>query len=1202
MFIYLSKKIAIPNGVKLHTLSWNTEHGWIACGGENGLLKVLKLESQVGGDSKAKGVAAPSNLSMNQTLEGHNGAVVCSTWNSGYRKLTTSDENGLIIVWMLHKGMWFEEMINNRNKSVVKDMSWTADGQKICIVYKDGAVIVGSVDGNRLWGKELGYDLAFVQWSPDGRHILFVTPESKVHIYDSTGNRLATMPLYALENGNDANIIGVHWYDGTQGHVSTDAPVLAIGFDDGRIQITRGEHDDRPVLIDCGMDLSGIKWNCNGTALACYGGKQQQLKNGDSRELSMVQFFSPTGLHLRTLKVPGKGINALSWENGGLRIALAVESFIYFANLRPDYKWGYFGNTLVYSYTKAERKEHCVVFWDSHTEEKNTKYVKNLIRIRSGGDNCVLVTKSDDGSGKFILILCNAIGSPVDSKYIDLEPVYTAMTKYHVIVASDESVYVWQYRTPVSKLTSLDTGSGLRRKDGRERIFHIDDSGYGGEDRIGQKVSEYDAIRARPTSDEVCAITANAKYLVVGRSSGTIHRYTLPHLSLENKFMIRCRPHMLGINSDSTRLSIIDINGVLTFFDCNEDGGTVDAAASPGRDRLGSPGITRTTGKQLDFERKDSWDMVWSEDNPKLFAMMEKTRMYIFRDLEPEEPVLSSGYLCVFKDLTIRSVMMDEVIATPEKPAKDMMIDYETNTLRHARELLNVGLEDATQYIEDNAHPRLWKLLSGAALKALSFTLAEKCFVNCADYQGIQFVKRLRELKDKNKQRAEVMAYFQEFDEAVELYKQLDRPDLAVELRQRLGDWFKVVQLLSKMDGSDSLLKKAYENIGEYYSTRSAWDKAVKAYKKSDNLEMMAECYYRLENFQGLTEVLNLLPEASPLLTSVGEKFQSVGMCDEAVKSFLKHGDIKAAIDCCVMLNQWNQAVELAQTHDFPQIEGLLGKYAASMLEQGNRLEAIALYRKANKSPEAAKLLCALADESAKKSGNMIQAKKLYVLAALELENFKRRTLTTTTMMGATAAETTAATLDNLMTHDAAVGKSKVLDAPWKGAEALHFYLLAHRQLYDGDVEAAMRTSIRLADYEEILELKDIYSLIGLTTFYNKHYRECSKAFTKLETMKGINQEIRDKYSDVALSIFSVCNPKNPKAKTIPCPNCKEEVRDFQTNCGNCGSTFPACVASGRPIIEFNQRLYKCKGCSHQSFEQALRGFTTCPLCHTSLI
>ena len=31
-----------------------------------------------------------------------------------FQKLTTSDDTGLIIVWMLHKNMWFEEMINNR--------------------------------------------------------------------------------------------------------------------------------------------------------------------------------------------------------------------------------------------------------------------------------------------------------------------------------------------------------------------------------------------------------------------------------------------------------------------------------------------------------------------------------------------------------------------------------------------------------------------------------------------------------------------------------------------------------------------------------------------------------------------------------------------------------------------------------------------------------------------------------------------------------------------------------------------------------------------------------------------------------------------------------------------------------------------------------------------------------------------------------
>ena len=43
--------------------------------------------------------------------------------------------------------------------------------------------------------------------------------------------------------------------------------------------------------------------------------------------------------------------------------------------------------------------------------------------------------------------------------------------------------------------------------------------------------------------------------------------------------------------------------------------------------------------------------MMWSTDNPLLFAMMEKTRMYIFRGLDPEEPVLRyiSVRACVYQ-------------------------------------------------------------------------------------------------------------------------------------------------------------------------------------------------------------------------------------------------------------------------------------------------------------------------------------------------------------------------------------------------------------------------------------------------------------------------------------------------------------------------------------------------------------------------
>jgi WD repeat-containing protein 35 len=75
-------------------------------------------------------------------------------------------------------------MINNRNKSFVSDMKWSPDGTRICIIYDDGAVIVGSVDGNRLWGKEYKYRLALVEWSPDSKLILFGTPDGQVLVHD----------------------------------------------------------------------------------------------------------------------------------------------------------------------------------------------------------------------------------------------------------------------------------------------------------------------------------------------------------------------------------------------------------------------------------------------------------------------------------------------------------------------------------------------------------------------------------------------------------------------------------------------------------------------------------------------------------------------------------------------------------------------------------------------------------------------------------------------------------------------------------------------------------------------------------------------------------------------------------------------------------------------------------------------------------
>jgi WD repeat-containing protein 35 len=63
--------------------------------------------------------------------------------------------------------------------------------------------------------------------------------------------------------------------------------------------------------------------------------------------------------------------------------------------------------------------------------------------------------------------------------------------------------------------------------------------------------------------------------------------------------------------------------------------------------------------------------------------------------------------------------------------------------------------------------------------------------------------------------------------------------------------------------------------------------------------------------------------------------------------------------------------VELAEQHNFLQIEGLLSRYATHLIDKNKRMEAIELYRKANKNTESAKLLSELADELKKQNVNI---------------------------------------------------------------------------------------------------------------------------------------------------------------------------------------------------------------------------------------
>ena len=312
-------------------------------------------------------------------------------------------------------------------------------------------------------------------------------------------------------------------------------------------------------------------------------------------------------------------------------------------------------------------------------------------------------------------------------------------------------------------------------------------------------------------------------------------------------------------------LSIVTVTGLLHFARLDEE------------------------NEPIRFERKDVWDMRWADDNPNLFAIMEKTRMYIFKNFEPEDPISSAGYLCSFKQLEVRAALMDEILREPENPSSDLLLDLEVKALRDTRELLRSGgTKEALKFIEENSHPRLWRLLAESATENLEFSIAEASYVRCKDFAGIQFIKRLQNIQSPTIQRAEVAAWFDKFSESESLFLENDRGDLAIGLRKTLGDWFKVLQLLkSGSTGNDEELREAWTFIGHFFADRNKWEEAVQYFEKSQSTQNLVASYFNLEDFHSL-EALVETAQSDESLKDLGEKFATFGMGRQAVESFIK--------------------------------------------------------------------------------------------------------------------------------------------------------------------------------------------------------------------------------------------------------------------------------------------------------------------------
>ncbi|XP_009079467.1 PREDICTED: WD repeat-containing protein 35-like, partial [Acanthisitta chloris] len=362
---------------------------------------------------------------------------------------------------------------------------------------------------------------------------------------------------------------------------------------------------------------------------------------------------------------------------------------------------------------------------------------------------------------------------------------------------------------------------------------------------------------------------------------------------------------------------------------------------------------------------------------------------------------------------------------------------------------------------------------------------------------------------------------------------------------------------------------------------------AVQYYVQGRNQERLAECYYMLEDYQGLENLVDSLPENHKLLPDIAYMFVRVGMCEQAVSAFLKCNRPKDAVDTCVHLNQWNKAVELAKNHNMKEIGSLLARYASHLLEKNKIFDAIELYRKASYFFEAAKLMFKIADEESNKRTKPLRVKKLYVLSALLMEQYHEQMQNAQRGKVKEKGSESASALAGLLEEDVLSSTNRFADNAWRGAEAYHFFILAQKQLYKGSVDAALKTALHLRDYEDIIPAVEIYSLLAVCACANRAFDICSKAFVKLQSLEALRPEQRQQYEDLALEIFTRYSPKYNK---------KSDLDDvLESGDGK----LPVCVATGEPILEY--RFWMCSVCKHCMKAKEAGNYNSCPLCHSTV-
>ena len=936
--------------------------------------------------------------------------------------------------------------------------------------------------------------------------------------------------------------------------------------------------------------------------------------NGQNK--SILLFYNVKGELIKKFICPCH-VNSFSWGYSST-LALAADKYIYLAFAKFNYKWTYFNNTIVFAYLISDNK-YKVMFLDTINNDVHYKFVYNLINVLSSDHYCAIINEEKDGKegNKYSYKITNCFSTFLVEKLCPIKPIYYSMNNEFISISDKDYIYVLQYKGySKQKIDGNNQEKNRKQSDLNSSIRSIYDNSIKGLDlknmnefcffiegtlSPGINYDYNNFPHTKTAKHQILNIYLSNIYLYVALSNGIVNRYNLYLMSIDIKLKIDDDIKSFGLSPFEKYLWCINNNDFLSIYSLEKD-----------------------RPEKLNYNQKEIWGIKWckkKDDDIKEdtleFAVLHKNRLYFINNLQSEGVMEKCpDYLGTYLDNEVTAVRIEKLNNDRNNESfigQDYLKKYENQILKKFNELIEddqVDLKTVLDYATNHPCKTFYNAITKKALEKLDFDTAQKTMLQTGDFEGLEFLKNLKNIEDDELKKAEIAQYNSNFDEASNKYDQMNRNDLNLAMLMKLGKWGKVTDMMSKNDpnSKDENLKMAYNNYADELFEKKDYDKAEENYEKAGNIQGLTNVYFAQENYEKAANMLDVIPEEDEYLEEMGDKFNKKGMCDEAVKAYLKHGNINKALETYIENNRWADAIELSRKHDFINMEQLTNKFSQEFLRSGRKFDLVELYSKAHMRNEVNKYLKEIACDMRRIRLSPLLIKKIYVLAALELERYKAL-ISDSQISDDHIHNSYSEELKNKEKNDkknfnykySSKDIDKILFNQWRGAEAFHYYMLCQRQLYQKKFKEACKTVMRLTLYEKELGTEEVYRLIALCAYLNKCYKICSCALSILENLDTININRRLKYKELAESIFVKYGPRNIDEKFYKCENCNQLVSEYDIFCKFCGHNFSGCVLSGSSIFDHN--YFKCKQCHHKTkkLEVKKSPINNCPLCHVSL-